>query len=91
MILGDVIELRIANVFDRGIANKECIAISVRHGVNLGRYGLMLAHYDATASKGSLPFFDNLFWWGAGWDLPPTQFLRERVTPDLKREQDPVE
>ena len=66
MIVGDVTELGIVTILDRGVPNKECIAVSVRQAVNMGRYGLMLAQHDTTESKSSVPFFDNLFWFGDG-------------------------
>ena len=66
LIVGDVTELGIVTIFDRGVANKECIAVAVREAVNMGRYGLMIGQHDATASRNSIPFFDNLFWFGDG-------------------------
>lgn len=66
LILGAVTELDVVTVLERGIANKECIAVSVKQTVNLGRYGLMLAQHDANTSTGALPYFDNLFWFGDG-------------------------
>ena len=66
MIVGDVTELGIVTIFERGVANKECIAVAVRQAVNVGRYGLMIGQHDATAGQNSIPFFDNLFWFGDG-------------------------
>ena len=66
LIVGDVTELDIVTILNRGLANKECIAVSVREAVNMGRYGLMVGQHDATASRYSAPFFDNLFWFGDG-------------------------
>ena len=66
MIVGDVTELCIVTIYERGVANKECIAVAVRQAVNMGRYGLMIGHHDATASRNSIPFFDNLLWFGDG-------------------------
>ena len=66
LIVGDVTELAIMDVNDRGVANQECIVVFVRNPVNLGRYGLMLAQHASATSKNSLPFFDNLFWFGDG-------------------------
>ena len=66
MIVGDIAELSVAQVFDRGVANKECIAISVLQTINMGRYGIMLGQHQAGASGGVLPYFDNLFWFGDG-------------------------
>ncbi len=66
MIVGDVTELAVVKIFDRAVPNKECIAISVNRAVNMGQYGLMVGRHDAATNNGSVPFFDNLFWFGDG-------------------------
>ena len=66
MIVGDVTELGIATILDRAVPNKECIAISVIRDVNIGQYGIMVAQHDAATGGSSVPFFDNLFWFGDG-------------------------
>ena len=58
--------MRVVRVFDRGVANKECVAIAVAQTINVGRYGIMLAQHHSGATVSSTPFFDNLFWFGDG-------------------------
>ena len=64
MIVGDIQELGIVAVLDRGIPNKECIAIQANETINMGRFGLMLGRF--TDFKLALPYFDHLFWFGDG-------------------------
>jgi hypothetical protein len=64
MIVNDINELSIICILDRGIANKEAIAISVNEDVDLGQYGIMLGLYDH--SNRARPFQDSMFWFGDG-------------------------
>lgn len=64
MIVGEIAELTVISVLDRGVPNNECIAIKVNERVNLGQYGIMLGMYSH--SKLATPFQDNLFWFGDG-------------------------
>lgn len=64
MIVSNIFEMTVHAVLDRGIANKECIAIQANQTLNLGQYGIMLGYY--TGTNGALPIRDNLFWFGDG-------------------------
>ena len=64
MIVGDITELSIVTVLDRGTPNRESIAIQVLEKVNLGQYGIMLGAYAHSGM--ARPFQDNLFWFGDG-------------------------
>ena len=66
LILQDVADLGIAGILDRAVPNKECIAIAVKRRVDVGQYGLMLGRHNSPSSDTSVPFFDNLFWFGDG-------------------------
>lgn len=64
MIVGDIIELTVAGVFDRGIPNQERIALIANETINLGQYGLMVG---VRANEGTaFPIRDNLLWFGDG-------------------------
>lgn len=64
MIVGDILELSVVGVFDRGVPNKERIALLVNETLNLGQYGLMVG---VRASEGTaFPIRDNLLWFGDG-------------------------
>lgn len=65
MIVGDITELTLMAVLERGTPNKECIAIQVNESINAGQYGIMLGIY--TGSKMAKPIQDNLFWFGDGF------------------------
>ncbi len=66
MILDSITELKIIDVLDRGIPNKECIAILVEESpLNMGQYGLTLGVsmlYEGMAT----PIRDSFFWFGEG-------------------------
>ncbi|MGZ8947797.1 MAG: hypothetical protein ACXW1W_20515 [Methylococcaceae bacterium] len=64
MIVDQITEITLMGILDRGIPNKECIAMQVKDRVNLGQYGIMLGVYSE--SKLARPFQDNLFWFGDG-------------------------
>lgn len=64
MIVSDVTDLQIVTVMDRGLPNKECIAIQAINPVNLGQYGIMLGGYSQHRS--AVPYIDHLFWFGDG-------------------------
>ncbi len=64
MRVGDIIDLKIIAVLDKGSPNKECIAIQAIEEANLGQYGIMLGMYSG--GEGLVPFRDNLFWFGDG-------------------------
>lgn len=64
MIVGDLTELSILGVYDRGTPNQERIVIAIRETVNMGQYGLMLG---VRAGEGTaMPIRDNLLWFGDG-------------------------
>ena len=64
MILPDLEELSISRVFERGIPNKECVAISVNQNTNMGQYGLMLG--IAETQQTAIPLHHQLYWFGDG-------------------------
>ena len=64
MIVGNISELSLVDVLDRGVPNKESIAISVHANVNLGQFGIILGSFSQTGM--AVPFRDNLFWFGDG-------------------------
>ena len=64
MIVGDLQEIMIHPVADRGVPNRERIPIYIKEATNLGQYGIMvgLSAFGTAAS----PYQDNLFWFGDG-------------------------
>jgi len=64
MRVSDIYELKVMAVLERGIANKECIAIQAKQTINLGQYGIMLGQFSG--DNGVFPFRDNMFWFGDG-------------------------
>ena len=62
MIVGQLTELQIIGVFDRGEPNKECIAIQVNQAINIGRYGIMLGSH--AGGNSAYPYRDQLYWFG---------------------------
>lgn len=65
MIVGDIQELKVVAVLDRGVANDECIVIRVDERVDLGQFGIMLGFQFP--SKMARPYLDYLFWFGDGF------------------------
>lgn len=64
MIINSVTELTITAVQHSGVPNQECIVLRVDLPVDLGQFGLMLGrHYQGNRT---IPYFDNLFWFGDG-------------------------
>ena len=68
MIVKGVTDLEIMAVLDRGVSNKECIAIKVNAAVNLGQYGIMLGSY--AHQNAAVPYLDHLYWFGNGFVKP---------------------
>ena len=64
MIVSDITDLTVSTVLERGVPNKECIAIQVNQAINLGQYGVMVGQFSGFNS--AVPFRDNLFWFGDG-------------------------
>ncbi len=64
MRVSDIYELSVVSVLDRGVPNKECIAIQAEQAINLGQYGVMLGQHAGDNSV--FPFQDNMFWFGDG-------------------------
>lgn len=63
MILENLTELTIADVLDRGVPNKECIAIQVNSPLNTLQYGILLG--TATPNTSTVfPIRDNYYWFG---------------------------
>ena len=66
MILTENLSLRLMAVIDRGIPNRECIALCADDVVNMGQHGLMIGYRKDKAVEGAFPINDNLFWFGDG-------------------------
>lgn len=64
MIVTDLQELQIYPVADRGVPNRERIAIYIKETTNMGQYGVMVGY--STHVNGAVPYQDNLFWFGDG-------------------------
>ena len=64
MIVQSLTELTIAAILNRGVPNQECVSLKVNEAVNMGQFGLMLGRYGQEI--GTVPYFDNLFWFGDG-------------------------
>lgn len=64
MIVTDLQELNIYPVADRGIPNRERIAIYVKEATNMGQYGIMVGY--SAVDNSAVPYQDNLFWFGDG-------------------------
>lgn len=62
MIVGDINEIKIIGVYDRGIPNQERIVLYAEETVNLGQYGLMIG--IRAQGNTAFPIRDNLFWFG---------------------------
>ena len=68
MIVGDILEMTIIEVYGRGVPNEERIVIRFNEAVNLGRYGIMLGVRAIAGS--AFPIRDNLLWFGDAYFLP---------------------
>lgn len=64
MIIADLSELLLYPVAKRGVPNEERIPIFVQETTDMGRYGIMLGQPGIQGL--TLPFQDNLFWFGDG-------------------------
>lgn len=62
MIVDFIYELEVYGVFDRGVPNKERIAILAKQPVNIGQHGVMIGIRENSGR--ALPIKDNLFWFG---------------------------
>lgn len=63
MILDALTEITIMGVLDRGIPNKECIALRIERHLNIAQYGLVLGTtIEGTAM--AVPIRDSFFWFG---------------------------
>jgi hypothetical protein len=49
-------------VLDRGLANKECIALQVKSQFNVGKLGLLIGYRGDTGV--TTPYRDHFFWFG---------------------------
>lgn len=64
MIVGDISELIVSGVYDRGTPNQERVVLYANQTVNLGQYGLMVG--VRAAGNSAFPVRDNLLWFGDG-------------------------
>src|ERR1019366_10733894 len=62
MIVGDLKEIAIVGVHDRGMPNRERIEVKTIVPINMGRYGIMLGVIAGTGLANPIP--DQLFWFG---------------------------
>lgn len=62
MILNSIYELRINEVRDRGIPNKECIILRINTPINIGQFGIILGVKGPNTH--ATPIRDNFFWFG---------------------------
>lgn len=62
MILSSIYELRITEVRDRGVPNRECVAMRINMTVDLGQFGIILGVRGQTGYAS--PVKDNFFWFG---------------------------
>ena len=65
MIVGDVSELKVAGVYERGKPNQERICIVAGEPVNMGQFGLLLGIRQEGGFAS--PIRDNFFWFGDGY------------------------
>lgn len=64
MIVGDIFEINVVGVYERGVPNQERIVLCANQALNLGQYGIMIG---LRAENGSaFPIKDNLLWFGDG-------------------------
>ena len=58
------------DVIERGVPNKEAIALTANEAVNMGQFGLMVGRHYVNNSfvppNGAYPYHDHLFWFGDG-------------------------
>lgn len=65
MILDELPEIKIMAVLDRGVPNRECIALRVERSINMAQYGMLLGISLYTNGLAT-PIRDNFFWFGEG-------------------------
>ena len=65
MIVGNITELSVVGVFERGIPHQERIVISVNEIVSMGQFGLLLGIRQQEGA--AFPIRDNFFWFGDGY------------------------
>lgn len=62
MMLSYVAELSLITVLERGIPNRECVALKARQPTQMGQFGLMVGWAQPGGS--AIPLKDHLFWFG---------------------------
>ena len=65
MIVGDITELRVEGIYDRGVPNKERVVLRVNTIINMGQFGLFLGVRQQQGA--AFPIRDNFFWFGDGY------------------------
>lgn len=65
MNVGDILDLTVVGVFDRGKPNFERIALRAQDMVIIGQFGVMLGIRQQGNS--AFPLRDNLYWFGDGF------------------------
>ena len=70
MIVGNISELSIVGVYDRGVPNQERIVMRPQQEINMGRHGFFLGLKQPNGLY--LPLYDHMFWFGDGIVQPPS-------------------
>ena len=65
MIVGDITELRVEGIYDRGVPNKERVVLRVNTIISMGQFGLILGIRQQ--QRTAFPIRDNFFWFGDGY------------------------
>lgn len=65
MILAPIEELTLMAVLERGIPNRECVALQAMRTINLGQFALFVGWQ--LPGGFAQPFHDSLFWFGDGF------------------------
>ncbi len=65
MIVGNITELKVVGVIDRGIPKQERIVVVANETVSMGQFGLLLGIQGKEGF--AFPIRDNFFWFGDGF------------------------
>lgn len=82
MMQGQLDELSLIGVFDRGVPNQEHVAIRVDAHVDMASYGMLVGW--AAVGGGVLPVPNNFFWFGNGL-LSPGDWIFLYTAPGQAR------
>lgn len=65
MIVGDITELRVVGIYERGVPNQERVVLRANTIINMGQFGLVLGIRQEQGR--AFPIRDNFFWFGDGY------------------------